>query len=553
MSNKKKGLSIRFQLIFMSVIPVIVIGAVLLILSATKLESSMLDEALDGLMASAKLFRQEVITTNRDLTTNELEDEYKAATGYDFTRFEGDTRASTSVVKQDGTRPIGTQASAEVIDAVINKGQDFTSEKTDVAGQEYCVAYAPIKDDTGKVVGMAFAGKPRAEMEKAIRKTIMLILIIGIIIMIITIAIVIVISNKLVAAVQAACDIVEHLSNGEFKKAEEYTERPDELGDMIRGSNTLIDKLTDVVNNIKTASKTVGEQSNGLADTSGQISETCDGVSMAVQEMAKGATDQADTVQKATENISNLSEAIQTVSDNAEALAGTAAEMNDASQQSAEAIQSLADSMNTMGDAVAEISETMKETNSAVDNVNEKVNGITSIASQTNLLALNASIEAARAGEAGRGFAVVAEEIGKLATESATTAQEIRDEMANLLKHSQEALAKTDEIAKIKSDVDDVLTETTGTINNLIANVGSTVDGVNNISGLTEECNAAKEEIVDAMSSLSAISEENAASTEETSASMQELNATVNVLAGSADSLNGVAKKLEDEISFFKL
>ena len=125
--------------------------------------------------------------------------------------------------------------------------------------------------------------------------------------------------------------------------------------------------------------------------------------------------------------------------------------------------------------------------------------------------------------------------------------------MAQLLIHAKAAGEKTQEISDIKNSVDEVLKETTGTIGDLITNVSSTVDGVNTISGLTEECNASKEQIVDAMSSLSAISEENAASTEETGASMEELNATVNGLAAAAGSLNDVAKKLDEELGFFKV
>ena len=549
----KKKISVRLQLILMSVLPVVLVAIALLVISAVKLRAGMMEEALDGLMASAKLFREEITTTDRDLSTNEVEDGFKAATGYDFTRFEGDTRASTSVIKSDGTRPVGTKAADSVVEAVLKNGQDFTDPDTEVAGVSYCVAYAPVKNDSGEIIGMAFAGKPTADIEAEITKSIVIIIVIGIVFVVLTVIIVLLIANGIVSAVTEAKVSIEHLSEGEFVKATSFTDRPDELGDMIRCSDSLVNSLNTVVEDIKQASSAVGSKAGELANTAEQISDTSDAVSNAVQDMAKGANDQAETVQKATESIGLLSDAIQTVADNAEQLASAAAEMNDASLQSAAALQDLSKNMNTMGGAVAEISETMELTNSAVNNVNEKVDGITSIASQTNLLALNASIEAARAGEAGRGFAVVAEEIGKLATESAQTAQEIRDEMGTLLKHAQDAICKTQEISGIKNIVDDVLFETTGKINNLIANVGSTVDGVNNISALTEECNASKDEIVDAMGSLSAISEENAASTEETGASMEELNATVNGLAAAAAGLSDIAKGLDKELEFFKL
>jgi methyl-accepting chemotaxis protein len=50
---------------------------------------------------------------------------------------------------------------------------------------------------------------------------------------------------------------------------------------------------------------------------------------------------------------------------------------------------------------------------------------IEGVAEQTKLLSLNAAIEAARAGEQGRGFAVVAEEVGRLATETASQTAQI--------------------------------------------------------------------------------------------------------------------------------
>ena len=70
------------------------------------------------------------------------------------------------------------------------------------------------------------------------------------------------------------------------------------------------------------------------------------------------------------------------------------------------------------GKAVEETVKAMKQIASSITIIEE-------IARQTNLLALNAAIEAARAGEAGKGFAVVASEVRELAERSQKAAAEI--------------------------------------------------------------------------------------------------------------------------------
>ncbi len=98
-----------------------------------------------------------------------------------------------------------------------------------------------------------------------------------------------------------------------------------------------------------------------------------------------------------------------------------------------------------------------------------------------------------------------------------------------------------------------MLEDTVEQINLLIKNVGETVAGVQTISRLTDDCDTSKGLIVDAMTSLSAVSEENAASTEQTSASMHQLDATIGILTESAQSLNQVAEQLNEELQFFKI
>ena len=75
----------------------------------------------------------------------------------------------------------------------------------------------------------------------------------------------------------------------------------------------------------------------------------------------------------------------------------------------------------------------------------------------------------------------------------------------------------------------------------------------NGIKNQTEICDEARASVVDIISNLSAISEENAASSEETTASMAELSSTIGALANSAEQLKRISEVLEEEMKFFQL
>ncbi len=347
---------------------------------------------------------------------------------------------------------------------------------------------------------------------------------------------------------------LDKLSQGEFLpiKDAKLKARKDEIGNMVAETNTVIDKLGEIVMSIKESATSVGSSSEELAETTSQISQTADDVSNAVQEIATGATQQADEIQHATENTGKISDNILDVSNNATGLENTAQNMSGNSRESVDQLEKLRVSSDQMKAAIDDISEKIGATSKAVENINSKVAAITSIASQTNLLALNASIEAARAGDAGKGFAVVAEEIGKLADDSAVSASEIRSEMEVLLSESQAAVAQAQAVRETTEEQSAILAATVESVGKLIEDIQTTVNGVQSISQAAELCTDSKTVVVDAMSSLSAISEENAAASEETSASMQELNATVNTLSFAADKLRDIAGKLNEEIAFFK-
>ena len=384
------------------------------------------------------------------------------------------------------------------------------------------------------------------------RQAVNIVVIIGIIMAIIAAIIAVVAGRLIMLPIYSVCESLTHLADGQFQKVDLTFGEKGEFGVMVKSVNTVVDRLSSIVANIKASAAGVADSSEELSDMANQISQTAEDVSNAVQEIASGATQQADEIQSASENVGRIGDAVGDVQTSTGSLSSLANKMKEASEISSNSLASLQDSSTEMTAKIDEISKTIAATQDAVTSINDKVEGIASIATQTNLLSLNASIEAARAGEAGKGFAVVAEEIGKLADDSKTMADEIRKEMDILLEQSQAAVQAADDVKQGNQDQQIALGETLNAVNGMLGDISSTVGGVQLISEGADTCETSKNAVVDTMSALSAISEENAASSEETGASMQELSATVTTLAGSASSLRDIAEQLNQEMEFFK-
>ena len=227
--------------------------------------------------------------------------------------------------------------------------------------------------------------------------------------------------------------------------------------------------------------------------------------------------------------------------------------MHSADTASAQIINELSESNDKTTEAIKKIEESVRTTNESVTRIQEAVNLISSIASETSLLALNASIEAARAGEAGRGFAVVATQISKLSEDSNQSAKTIEDIIHQLAIDSEASVKIMNEVDAIVTEQQKKLNETKEKFSDVSNGIEDSMKETQVINGQATECDSNRAVVVDVISSLSAVSQENAASTEETTASMEELNATINLLAQAAKDLKDIAESLEKDVAFFQL
>ncbi|WP_045215230.1 methyl-accepting chemotaxis protein [Desulfonatronovibrio magnus] len=256
----------------------------------------------------------------------------------------------------------------------------------------------------------------------------------------------------------AAGDMTAHLD----------VEQKDEIGILAGAMQAMRNKLSEVVQEVKTASENVASGSQELSASS--------------EEMSQGATEQAASVEEVSSSMEEMAANIKQNTDNA-------------AQTEKIAIQAARDAEEG-GKVVFQAVDAMKQ-------IADKISIIEEIARQTNLLALNAAIEAARAGEAGKGFAVVASEVRKLAERSQTAAAEIID----LSGSSVEVAEKAGEMLK-----------------KIVPDIQKTAELIQEISAASREQNSGVEQINQAVQQLDQVIQQNASAAEQMSSTAEELS-----------------------------
>lgn len=387
------------------------------------------------------------------------------------------------------------------------------------------------------------------------RNTVLFLIVCGIILMILTLVAVYFCLGKLIKIIDIAKDQLLKLADGDLtaELTGKVTERNDELGAMIRGTNHSIQSfrgsistVKDAVDSVSSGSNTIKDMTKGAVDATGQVTE-------AIENVAQEATKQAGVVDTVSVNVTSLTSASSEVAD---AVNSSIEHMTDLQSNAVEMrkkMESMSEESENMGVNVKEIAKRISETSEDIEKMKGILDSINNIASETNLLALNASIEAARAGEAGRGFAVVANSIKSLSENTSKELDNIKEIIATLTEGFDECEKCIETVVDCNNNSSESTKAVIEQFNQIDSGVVATSSQLQVVSEAKDRMQKDITSLKEQMDIISSGAESNAAITEEVNASAEELSSLLENINQSCEDMVSMITKLEDSTSKFKL
>lgn len=342
--------------------------------------------------------------------------------------------------------------------------------------------------------------------------------------------------KELKTTVNAMRDVAE--GEGDLTKRLKV-QKKDELGILADYFNKFLDKLQDIIGNIKSNAFTINGASTDLSDLANQMLESSEETSTRSGEIATAAKEMNSNFNKVAVAVEESSMKIKMVASAAEKMATT---INNISVNTEKA-QTIS---NHAVDKASEVAGSMEHLGEAAIGIGIVLETITEISEQVNLLALNATIEAARAGEAGKGFAVVANEIKDLAKQTSEAASEIGGKVDAIQNSTNDNIAGIEETTTVINEINELI--------NFIANtVSEQSQATKEIAGNIFQASQGLEEVTENVQQSSLVAGEISQDISVVANSAESLTKNSGQLRINAENLSSLSGQLDSIVGGFKV
>ena len=555
-AEMKKKMGYLQVILMIGCIPMLATMVALTVYASGKMKDELVDSTYLRLKACATSVEQyftwdirEDILEKDDISyqfIDSLQDEH-----IEQTLFMEDERFITSIVDKDGNRAEGTKADPQIWETV-RAGNDYETDGVEIKGEEYYVYYMPVCSDDGEILGMAFAGERESIVQDAISDMLRSLVLRSVCLNVLFIAVMVYLSFKIRKPLLTTAEYIDQIANGNLSGNLEVKSVIREVTTLIRASVSMRDKLNSIVTEVDGHAAQLDSSMELLNTLASASSKGTNQIRQAVDELAATAASLAENVQTVNSRMLEMGDNVNAIHSETVTLNENSNKMDRANRNASESMNLVLESSHTSSDIITEMIVQVKATNEAIASISKAVELISDITAQTNLLSLNASIEAARAGQAGKGFAVVATEIKQLAEQSSQSADTIKKIADDILEKSNKSVELTERMRalaeKEQADIGGAKNGFDALSQIIEANV--TTAGI--IAEKTKNLEELKQTIINSITELSAISEENAASNEEVTANVSDIAEAVNKISDDTGTIKKVSTDLKELMQYFK-
>ncbi|GGM23565.1 methyl-accepting chemotaxis protein TlpC [Paraliobacillus quinghaiensis] len=476
-------------------------------------------------------------------------DQIGELTGDTVTIFKGDTRVSTNVLEDDGTRAVNTTVSEEIVKEVLENGNTYIGE-ANVVGTINQTAYEPIMDSEENIIGIWYVGVPNTPYEMIAKELTFSLIMFIVIELIIGISLIWIVATRAIKPLQRTKDVAKEIAAGNLivdpiniKSKDEIGQLGEAINNMVGSLKGMIININQTVDNLSTSAKEISESADQTAVSAEQVTTSIQKVTEGVESQKNSTEESSKLTDENANNIKKIADASSTVSESSNQTLKQA-------EQGYTLINQTVEQMSKVDDSVQHSITTISSLEAHSKEITKILSLISDIAEQTNLLALNAAIEAARAGEHGKGFAVVAEEVRKLAEQTTTSTSEVTNLISEIQHYSTSSVESMDLVNKEVTKGINFVSQSGEKFNDILDLNKSLNSRIQEISNTSEQLSSSSMQVAASIEEIAVIAQATtsdisnvAASSEEQLATMEELNALSDSLADASQVLKEVVKQ----------
>nr|WP_306220596.1 methyl-accepting chemotaxis protein [Cohnella sp. WQ 127256] len=341
------------------------------------------------------------------------------------------------------------------------------------------------------------------------------------------------------------------MSEGDFTKRT-LIRSGNELQSLGDSFNQTLDGLCETMDSISQSSIEMSSHANQMKTGTEETTRAAEEIASSIQSVSTGAEQEARIILGFKEVAQEVLVQVKEIHVSTARMTDLASKARKASAGGNQSLSLVMKQMVSIHQSVQASSKDVLKLKQHSNAIDEIVTFITSIATQTSLLSLNAAIEAARAGESGKGFSAVSAEIRKLADQSAKSAEEI----SNLLAEIQGSITQAVSSMEEGSGAVEVGIERARDAEKSFSEIGSSIEKVTQqASGVKDSIRQIEESTGNMTSSVKdmlLLASKNANDSSNIAAAAEQQNASMQQVAASAVLLADLSQQLKLKVQPFR-